>query len=180
MVLEFIFWSLPKQLLLMDSRLGHRLSQYAHWVFSSLETTFWIRPSPQKFEQHLGVTLFAQRSDFVSQSLIVCVHAKSLQSCTTLCNPINCRLPDTSVHGILQTRILEWVAMHSSRGLPSPGIKPTSPISPALAGWFLTTSATWESPKAWLLDLNILLYSQQEASLQTYFFCLDIPGSLHL
>ena len=65
-------------------------------------------------------------------------------------------------------------------GLPNPGIKPTSPMSPALVGWFLTTRATWESPKAWLLDLNILLYSQQEASLQKYFFCPDTPGSLHL
>ena len=32
-------------------------------------------------------------------------------------------------------------------GLPSPGIKPMSPMSPALAGWFFTTSATWETPK---------------------------------
>ena len=56
--------------------------------------------------------------------------------------------------------------------LPNPGIKPTSPMSPALAGWFFTTSATWEVPKAWLLDLNILLYSQQESFLQKIFFAL--------
>ena len=104
MVLEFICWPLPKQFLLMDNRLGHRLSQYTHWVFRSLETTFWIMPSPQKFEHHLGLTLFAQGSDFVSQSLIVCVHAKLLQSCTSLCNPISFSLPDSSVHGILQAR----------------------------------------------------------------------------
>ena len=47
-----------------------------------------------------------------------CVCAKSLQSCPTLCNPMNCNLPGFSVHGILQTRILEWVAMPSSRGSP--------------------------------------------------------------
>ena len=45
-----------------------------------------------------------------------CMHAKSLQSCLTLCHPMDCSLPDPSVHGILQARILEWVAMPSSRG----------------------------------------------------------------
>ena len=35
------------------------------------------------------------------------------QLCLTLCNPIDCSLPDFSVHGILQARILEWVAMSS-------------------------------------------------------------------
>ena len=49
--------------------------------------------------------------------VIVCVHAKSLQSCLTLCNPMDCGLPGSSVHGILQTRILEWVAMPPSRGI---------------------------------------------------------------
>ena len=42
--------------------------------------------------------------------------AQSLQSCLTLCNPMNCSPPDSSVHGILQARILKWVAVPSSRG----------------------------------------------------------------
>ena len=46
-----------------------------------------------------------------SVKIIVCVHAKSLQSCLTLCNPMDCSLPGSSVHGILQARILEWAAM---------------------------------------------------------------------
>ena len=37
------------------------------------------------------------------------------QSCLTLCNPVDCSLPDSSVHGILQARILEWVAISFSR-----------------------------------------------------------------
>ena len=41
---------------------------------------------------------------------------KSLQSCLTLCDPLDCSPPGSSVHGILQARILEWVAMPSSRG----------------------------------------------------------------
>ena len=38
------------------------------------------------------------------------------QSCPTLCDPLNCSLPGYSVHGILQARILEWVAISFSRG----------------------------------------------------------------
>ena len=45
-----------------------------------------------------------------------CVCAKSLQSCLTLCNPMDCSLPGSPVHGILQARILEWVAISFSRG----------------------------------------------------------------
>ena len=41
--------------------------------------------------------------------------AKSLQSCPNLCDPMACSPPGSSVHGILQVRILEWVAMLSSR-----------------------------------------------------------------
>ena len=41
----------------------------------------------------------------------LCVHAKSLQSCLTLYDPMNCSLPGSSIHGILQARILEWAAI---------------------------------------------------------------------
>ena len=40
--------------------------------------------------------------------------AKSLQSCPTLCDPMDCSLPGFSVHGILQARTLEWVAISFS------------------------------------------------------------------
>ena len=49
-----------------------------------------------------------------------CMRAKSLQSCSTLCGPMDCSPPGSSVHGILQTRILEWVAMPSSRASSQP------------------------------------------------------------
>ena len=49
-----------------------------------------------------------------------CIHAyvraNSLRLCLTLCNPMDCSLPGFSVHEILQARILEWVAMPSSKG----------------------------------------------------------------
>ena len=49
-------------------------------------------------------------------------------------------LPGSSVHGILQVRVLEWVAMPPSGDLLNPG------MSPELAGGFFTTSAIWEIP----------------------------------
>ena len=47
-----------------------------------------------------------------------CMHAKSLQSCPTLSNPMNCGLPGSSVHGIFQARVLEWVAIAFSASSP--------------------------------------------------------------
>ena len=43
------------------------------------------------------------------------------QSCPTLCDPVDCSLPGSSVHGILQARILEWVTISFSRGSSRPG-----------------------------------------------------------
>ena len=48
------------------------------------------------------------------------------QSCPTLCNPMDCSLSGSSVHGILQARILEWVAISYPGDLPNPGIEPRS------------------------------------------------------
>ena len=57
------------------------------------------------------------------------VSAKSLQSCLTLCDPMDCSPPGSSVHGILQVGILEWVAILFSRGIfLTPGIERRSPL----------------------------------------------------
>ena len=75
---------------------------------------------------------------------IICVSAQSLQSRLTLCDPVDCSLPGSSVHGILQARILEWVAISPPPGdLPNLGMEPTSFMSPALAGGLFTTTTTW-------------------------------------
>ena len=81
------------------------------------------------------------------------MHAKLLQLCPTMCRPMDCSLQGSSVHGILQARILEWVALPSSGDLPDPGIKPESLMSPTLADRFFTTRATWEAPlKSYFYD----------------------------
>ena len=53
--------------------------------------------------------------------------AKSLQLCPTLCDPIDGSPPGSPVPGILQARILDWVAISFSGDLPNPGIKLKSP-----------------------------------------------------
>ena len=62
-----------------------------------------------------------------------------------LCDPMDCSPPGSSVHGILQARILEWVAKPSSRGSSQPGDQTHISISSALASEFFTTNTTWEA-----------------------------------
>ena len=59
------------------------------------------------------------------------------QSCPAVCNPMDYSPPGSSVHGILQARILQWVAIPFSRESSNPGIEPGSPESPALLPYFL-------------------------------------------
>ena len=65
------------------------------------------------------------------------------QSCPTLCNPMDCSPPGSSVHGILQARILVWVAMPSSRG--SSQARDQAQASHT-AGRFFTNWLTREAP----------------------------------
>ena len=61
------------------------------------------------------------------------------QAGPALCDSVDFSLPGSSVHGILQRRILEQAAMSFSGDRPNPGIKPVSLEPPALTGRFLTT-----------------------------------------
>ena len=83
--------------------------------------------------QHRGVWLVEKRKNPSVQSYNldssfpgcwdicgVCVHAKSLQSCLTLCSLLECSPPGSSFHGILHARILEWIAIPSSKGSSPP------------------------------------------------------------
>ena len=74
-----------------------------------------------------------------------CICVQSLQSCLTLCNPMDCSPQSSSVHGILQLRVLDRLPNPPAGDLPDPRIKPASSVSPALAGRFFTTGTTWEA-----------------------------------
>ena len=73
--------------------------------------------------------------------IYIYIYMKVTQSCPTLCDPMDCR-----VHGILQARILEWVAFPFSRGSSQP--RDGTQLSP-IAGRFFTSWATRETQEYW-------------------------------
>ena len=119
-------------------KLGHSLTP--HTKINSK----WIKDLKVKMdtikllEENTGRTLFWHK--------LLC--AKLLQSCPTLYHPMDCSPPGSSVRGILQARIPEWVVVPSSRGSSQQGFNPCL-TSPAFSGGFFTTSTTWEA-----LDIN--------------------------
>ena len=64
------------------------------------------------------------------------------QSCPTLCDPVDCSLPGSSVHGIFQARVLEWVAIPFPRGSSQPRDRT---LVSCITGRFFTIQATWEA-----------------------------------
>ena len=95
----------------------------------------FLYPFWKKHLQSLSISLPGLRVREGGVFHYICMCAKLLQLCSTLCDPLDCRPPGSSIHGIMQVRILAWAAISSSRSSP-PRIKPTSPT---LAGGFLTT-----------------------------------------
>ena len=87
---------------------------------------YWIRESHfsstvlQKLCKCLQIPISPSPLGKENKWIKLCVRAKSLPSCPTLCDLMDCNLPSSSVHGILQARILEWVATPSSRGSSQP------------------------------------------------------------
>ena len=88
----------------------------------SLTFLIWL-PSHQSTQRALAMIVYdlhISNSVAIVQCqvcrLLLCVHTKSLQSCLTLCDIVDCSSRSSSVHGILQARILEWVAIFFSRG----------------------------------------------------------------
>ena len=75
-------------------------------------------------------------------SSLVWLHTKWLQSCPTLCNPMDHSPPGFSVHGIPRQEHWSRLPRPPPGGLPDPGIKPEPLMSPALADRFFTTGAT--------------------------------------
>ena len=91
-----------------------------------------------------GKFILRAKCSFLTQHVHeVC--AKSFQSCPTFCDPMDCSPPGSSVHGILQARILEWVAMPSARGSSRPRDLTLVSYISYTAGGFFTTSVTGEA-----------------------------------
>ena len=119
----------------------HRFFGVQPSLWSSSHTSTWplektIALTTQTFVSKVISLLFNMLSRFV----IACLHA---QSCQTLCGPLNCSQPGSSVHGIFQARLLEWVAISYSRKFS--WSRDQTHESPALVGRFFTIGATWEA-----------------------------------
>ena len=86
--------------------------------------------------------------------------AKSLQWCLTLCNPMDCNPTASSCPWDSPGKTTGiGLAFPSPGDLPNPGIKPTSPVSPAFVSRFFTTSSTWEAQVLLSLHLNYLSFN---------------------
>ena len=93
----------------------------ATWKGSHLTTWFNVCSAPP-YQPFLG-----SWADITSPSTLVS-YTSEVKSCPTLCNPMHCSLPCSSVHGIFQARVLEWVAISFSRQR----IFPTQESNPGL------------------------------------------------
>ena len=85
---------------------------------------------------------------------LFCAH--TLCRVQLFCDPVDCSLPGSFVHGIFHPRIMEQVAISFSRRLPNAAIKPMSPTSPALLGGFFTTVP----PGKHLIQIHFILIQQ--------------------
>ena len=137
------FWKLMLRIFVCQISQGTRVSDWQSWLESLIQSPFcwalWVpfyifllifmrRKGTPWYnvvaEQHfLRIQVCFVKYSFTPIKTIwptlvrniTRMHAESLQLCLTPCDPMDCSLPDFSVHGILQARILEWVAMPSFR-----------------------------------------------------------------
>ena len=69
-----------------------------------------------KYRHKQWKSMFQQRPRWPLTRKVKQSESEIVQSCLTLCDPMNCSLPGSSVHGIFQGRVLEWVAISFSKG----------------------------------------------------------------
>ena len=67
------------------------------------------------------------------------MYAWCAQLCLTLCEPMDCSPPGSSVHGVSQQEYWRWLPFAPPGDLPDPGNEPASPLAPAFAGGFFPT-----------------------------------------
>ena len=99
------------------------------------------------------LTHFTQYNIFKLHPCFASVHAQWLQSCPILCDPMDCSPPGSSVPESLQGRILDWVAMPSSRGSSQPRDQVGVSRVSCIAGEFLTAEPVgMPSPTLWFVS----------------------------
>ena len=100
------------------------------------------------------------------------MRVKSLQLCPTLCDPMDCSPPGSSVQRILQAGILKWVVLSFSRGSSQPRDRTHVSMSPALACFFITVGI------AQMFNLGLLFFSldmlSQVVLFRVFLYCSDL------
>ena len=99
------------------------------------------------------------------------------QSCPTLCNPMDCSLSGSAIHGIFQARVLEWIAISFSRGSSRP--RKRTQVS-HIAGRHFTVWGTREAPNTQYLTIIIYgMFASFQWALQNIFcFMVNMRVSL--
>ena len=142
-------------LLTLCSRGDHRRGPVPAWTglgFSSMETPGGLGKAPLSVpaldpSTSLSTQRGLQLSDVTGSLAMLrpAVHVSLVtQACLPLCDPMDCSLPGSSVQGFSRQEYWSGLLCPPPGDLPHPGIEPMSLDSPALAGGFFTTSATWE------------------------------------
>ena len=104
---------------------------------------WWVRSQPQG---HGQVTNSCDLQARCKESYV----CSAAQSCPILCSIMDCSLPGSSVHGILQARTLEWVAISFSRGSSWPRDLTRISCVSCIGRWILFHCTTWEELRAGL------------------------------
>ena len=84
---------------------------HLHWNLEPL-AILWTSPTSSRFQVFVPAVLFC----FLITGWSKAKQSEVSQLCPTLCDPMDCSLPCSSIHGIFQARVLEWVAISFSRG----------------------------------------------------------------
>ena len=127
-----------------QSFLGSGLSQQGE------RTCEWLKPEACSKEKGQISSRYWVAPSTGPQGLYALVSAKSLQSCLTLCDSMDCMLPGSSVCGILHARILEWIAMPSSRRSSQPRDWTCVSCISCVSRWILLPLCHLGNPISWL------------------------------
>ena len=139
-----LIWDIAYLWLVTDD---YEMKRQRFWESVSCILYFWgIYPVPFI----ILVLLFSSFQSWLKlglklHSTYVFLCAKSLQSCLIHCDPMDCSLPGSSALGILQTRMLEWVAFSSSRGSSQPRDRTHVSCISCSGRQILYHWATWEA-----------------------------------
>ena len=151
-------WGGAEVMLVLGSHCKYRLLLAERFDYTETTISSWTAQRPQS----VACRLLSEPYQWVT---IVCVHAKSLQLYPTLCDLVDCSLTGSSVQGILQARILEWVAMTSSRYSSPPRDQTHISCVSYIGRWVLYHSRH-------LGPLHFTLITSLKPCLQIYSHCV--------